>query len=196
MLGAEAFIGSYLQCLHQHPELFGEQLRPEALPVHDILWVGPLNKEPRIPQEIHCGPSTFRSGVGIRSLLCNWQEQHLRLYLCLGFLQCNFNWPNSSHYPNQSSRHACLQFGLHYLLGFFPFPPPFFFFFLEVGVLFNLKINCSLSVTELAIHLGWLHLQFTFRNPKIRMHFTLNFLIDCICTYFSKKLELLHLSLP
>lgn len=101
------------------------------------------------------------------------------------------------HLTTQINQAGMLACNLFYIIfwGSSPFHPHFFFF-LEVGVLFNLKINCSLSVTELAIHLGWLHLQFTFRNPKIRMHFTLNFLIDCICTYFSKKLELLHLSLP
>lgn len=191
MWGAEAFVGSHLQSLH------------------NILRVGPLNKEPRIPQEIHCAPSS--SGVGLAWGGCfvtgknsiwdciyvwDFCSDFCILWfffcICLGFL--HFNWPSSSHYPNQSNRHACLQFGFHYLLGFFR--PPHHFFFLEGGVLFNFKINCSSSVTELAIHLGWLHLQFTFRNPRIGMHFTLNFLLDCICTYLSKKLELPHLSLP
>lgn len=100
------------------------------------------------------------------------------------------------HHTTRINQTGMLACNLVFIIFWGSSAPPTIFFFLEGGVLFNFKINCSSSVTELAIHLGWLHLQFTFRNPRIGMHFTLNFLLDCICTYLSKKLELPHLSLP
>ena len=55
---------------------------------------------------------------------------------------------------------------------------------------------CIAILTDPVHHTTQMHLNFIFRNSRIGTHFTLNFLLDCICTYLSEKSELPHLSLP